>query len=105
MAEELLDHKQLKILFAKLLGSKEGWVPFTNNVWKIPANESDGFTHKNDLNLLFKQEPSDWLEHAFEWGGTSEKFDYWSRLNDRWLDILEINNDDYKEPEKWKNLY
>ncbi|GAF92168.1 unnamed protein product, partial [marine sediment metagenome] len=32
MAKELLDIKQLKILFAKLLGSKNAWVPFTEYV-------------------------------------------------------------------------
>lgn len=98
MAEELLDKKQLKILFAKLLGSKEAWVPFTEYIWKLPSIAvGDEMDHKNDLNILFEWDPDDWLNAAFDWENSPEGFGFWDILNDRWIDILEMNNDEYYE--------
>ena len=98
MAEELLDIKQLKILFAKLLGSKSAWVPFTEHVWKMDGVKQ----HNNDLNVLFEKDPEEWLQVAFPWDDTSEGYGFWESLNSRWIDILEMNDKEYEAPDKWK---
>jgi len=92
MPKEILDLKQLKIVFAKLLASKKAWIPFTEYVWKFPITE-DYFDHKNDLNILFKEDPDNWIYFAFVWANTKESEPFWNELNDRWQDILKYNID------------
>jgi len=98
MAKELLDIKQLKILFAKLLGSKNAWVPFTEYVWKMPGVKQ----HNNDLNVLFEKDPDEWLQVAFSWNETPQGSSFWESLYNRWIDILEMNDEEYEDPDKWK---
>ena len=88
----ILDRKQLRELFAKLLESEELWKPYCNHIWHILPEDKHHFPHNGDLNKIFGEwDPDIWIFNAFDWDLSPEKFGRWKALNDRWIEILENN--------------
>lgn len=66
-----------------------------NALTAFNVNLSMAKDHKPFYTHLVKcQPPSTWVLFAFVWVSTSEGFEYWSDLDDKWAEIIYKNHKD-----------
>jgi len=79
------------ISFTKFLKENDAYNKYMHNV-KIENQRWDDIKNYIKLEELKKQTPFDWICYAFDWELQKEGNDFWGYLNDKWLNIIEENN-------------
>jgi len=80
-----------EVSFIQFLKVNNAYEKYMHNV-KIENQRWDDIKNYIKLEELKKQTPFDWICYAFDWELQKEGNDFWGYLNDKWLNIIEENN-------------
>ena len=81
-----------KKLFIRFLKENNCYINFFSNLYKQKNDWQDCNSSINELVLAMIAIHKDGseIDYGFNWGCTEETFSYWSKLNIKWKNILEL---------------
>lgn len=80
--------QDIQTVFTKFLLDNNAYSQFITNLLEIENKTFDEYIDNLKVPYYCNKE-EELINYAFAWGGTSEDFWYWSKLDTKWRKVLE----------------